>query len=310
MSTGVSAKRDRLQRFVAGPWSWLLPAIIILLIFRAYPMMHQAWLSLTDMRSATLGQARFVGLENYRFIFSDPGFLGSLGYTFIFTFGSVGLSFLLGFAMALLLDRPLRGRSVYRTMILTSWVISSLIVGYMWQLMLNESSAGVVNGLLQSAGLSSVNWLSDPTTAKLSVILVDVWRSSAYIMVFMLGGLQTIPKEQLEAAKIDGANSLQRLRHIVLPLLSGLIAIALIFTTISTFNVYELIVSLTGGGPGRATATVGFQMFRTAFGGVAGTQGLGLLGRGAAMAMVMFGITLMFTLLYLRLGFFRRSERV
>jgi ABC-type sugar transport system permease subunit len=302
----ADTNRKRLYRFVTGPWVWLLPAVLMLVVFRAYPIIYQAWLSLTDMRSATIGQARFVGLTNYRFIFSDPGFLGSLGYTFTFTLGSVSLSFLLGFTLALLLDRPLRGRSIYRTAILTSWVISSLIVGYMWQLMLNESSAGVVNSLLQSVGLSPVRWLSNPQLARISVILVDVWRSSAYIMVFMLGGLQTIPKELLEAAKLDGATSLQRLRHIVIPLLSGLITIALIFTTISTFNVYELIVSLTGGGPGRATSTVGFQMFRTAFGGIAGTQGLGLLGRGAAMGMVMFLITLIFTLMYLRLGFNRQ----
>ncbi len=297
-----------LQRFIAGPWPWLVPAIGMLALFRAYPMAHQAWLSLTDMRTATIGQARFVGLDNYRFIFTDASFLGSLGFTFTFTVGSVALSFLVGFSLALLLNRPLRGRSVYRTAILTSWVISSLIVGYMWQMLLNESSAGVVNGMLRNLGLPAVAWISDPSTARISVILVDIWRSSAYIMVFMLGGLQTIPRELVEAAMIDGASAWQRLRHIVLPLLSGLITIALIFTTIATFNVYELIVSLTGGGPGRATMTVGYQMFRTAFGG-GEAQGLGLLGRGAAMGMLMFVFTLAFTVLYLRVGFYRRGGR-
>ncbi len=306
---GHRGSTSTLQRLVGGPWPWLIPAIGMLVLFRAYPMGHQAALSMTDMRSATIGEARFVGLDNYRFIFSDPGFMGSLGYTFVFTISSVALSFLLGFSLALLLDRPLRGRAAYRTAFLTSWVISPLIVGYMWQLLLNESSAGVVNGLLGAIGLPATAWLSDPTIAKVSVILVDVWRSSAYIMVFMLGGLQTIPRELTEAAMIDGATAWQRLRHIVLPLLSGLIAIALIFTTIATFNVYELIVSLTGGGPGRATSTVGFQMFRTAFGGVAGMPGLGLLGRGAAMGMLMFVITLAFTLVYLWLGFYRRGRR-
>ncbi len=295
-------RRMTLERFVGGPWPWLIPAIGMLALFRGYPMLHQAWLSLTDMRTATIQQARFVGLDNYRFIFTDPGFLGSLGYTAMFTIGSMTFAFLLGFALALLLNRPLRGRTFYRTAILTSWVISSLIVGYMWQMLLNESSAGVVNGVLRSFGLPTVAWFSDPATARISVILVDIWRSSAYIMVFMLGGLQTIPRDLVEAAMIDGANAWQRLRHIVLPLLSGLITVALIFTTIATFNVYELIVSLTGGGPGRATMTVGYQMFRTAFGG-GEVQGLGLLGRGAAMGMVMFVITFAFTLLYLRIGF-------
>lgn len=306
--TARPRRRMTLQRFVGGPWPWLIPAIGMLALFRAYPMFHQAWLSLTDMRTATIGQSRFVGLDNYRFIFTDPGFLGSLWFTVMFTVGSVAFSFVLGFALALLLNRPLRGRSVYRTAILTSWVISSLIVGYMWQMLLNESSAGVVNGMLRNLGLPAVAWFSDPAIARISVILVDIWRSSAYIMVFMLGGLQTIPRELVEAAMIDGASAWQRLRHIVLPLLSGLITVALIFTTIATFNVYELIVSLTGGGPARATMTVGYQMFRTAFGG-GEVQGLGLIGRGAAMGMVMFIITFTFTVLYLRVGYFRGGRR-
>ena len=297
----------RLHRFAASPWTWLLPAFGMLVLFRAYPMAHQAWLSLTDMRTATIGQARFVGLENYRFIFTDSAFLGSLSFTFIFTVASMAASFVVGFALALLLDRPLRGRSFYRMLILTSWVISPLIVGYMWQMLLNESSAGVLNGVLGAIGLPAVAWFSDPDTARLSVILVDIWRSSAYIMVFMLGGLQTIPRELLEAAMIDGANPWQRLRHVKLPLLSNLITIALIFTTIATFNVYELIVSLTGGGPGRATMTIGYQMFRTAFGG-GEVVGLGYLGRGAAMGMVMFVVTFAFTVAYLRTGIFRRGR--
>jgi ABC-type glycerol-3-phosphate transport system permease component len=160
-------RRRHLRRFVAGPGPGCCPPSAMLALFRAYPMGHQAWLSLTDMRIATIGQARFVGLDNYRFIFTDPGFLSSLTFTFVFTIGSVGLSFLLGFALALLLDRPLRGRSVYRTAILTSWVISSLIVGYMWQMLLNESSAGVVNGMLRSIGLPAVTWFSDPTIARI-----------------------------------------------------------------------------------------------------------------------------------------------
>jgi arabinogalactan oligomer / maltooligosaccharide transport system permease protein len=302
-----AARSGRLQRFASGPWTWLLPAFALLIVFRAYPMVHQGWLSLTDMRTATIGIARFVGLENYRFIFTDAAFRDSLAFTFVFTVSSVAATFVLGFALALLLDRPLRGRTVYRTLILTSWVISPLIVGYMWQMLLNESSAGVVNGLLGVLGVGAVRWFSDPAVAQVSVILVDVWRSSAYVMVFMLGGLQTIPRELLEAAMIDGASAWERLRHVTLPLLRNLIAIALIFTTIATFNVYELIVSLTGGGPGRATMTVGYQMFRTAFGG-GEVVGLGYLGRGAAMGMVMFVITFAFTLAYLRLGVFRRGR--
>jgi multiple sugar transport system permease protein len=297
----------RRPAFVRGPWPWLIPTLAMLLFFRAYPLGNQVWLSLTDMRIASV-QANFVGLENYIFLLSDPRYTSALAFTILFTVASVFGTFVLGFALALLLNQPIKGRIFYRTAILTSWVISSLIVGYIWRLMLNESSAGVFNALLGQIGLGPVSWLSSPGMAKFSVILADIWRSTAFTMVFMLGGLQTLPSEVLDAARVDGAKRWQSLLYVVIPLLKPLIAIALIFSTIATFNVYELVLALSGGGPGNATTTVGFEMYRTAFGVGAG-GGVGLIGRGAAMGVSMFMVTLMFALLYIRAGVFSRDHK-
>lgn len=300
--------KSMLERFISGPWPWLLPAIMMLLIFRLYPLVSQFYISMTDMRIATINSANFIGLANYTFLFSDRIFLGTIGFTFVYTIVGVGGQFIIGFALALLLNQPLFGRLIYRLSILSAWVISSLIVGYIWRLMLSESSAGVLNSWLVMFGLDRVNWLSDISTARVSVIAVNIWRSVAFTMVFMLGGLQTLPVEMLEAAKVDGANAWQRLTRIIIPYLRALIGLNLIFVTIATFNVYEQVLVLTGGGPGSSTETIGLNMFKVAFGSSIGTGGLGLLGRGAAVGVVMFLITLAFALFYLRLWIFTRED--
>lgn len=302
-----SKQRSKARSFWRGPWPWLIPALVLLAFLRAYPIGNQFMLAMTDMRISS-SDAEWVGLANFAFIIGDPAYRTSLGFTILFTTASVAGSFVLGFALALLLNEPIRGRVVYRTAIMTSWVISSLIVGYLWRLLLNESSAGVFNAWFGWLGLDQVPWLSSPGMAKFSVILADIWRSTAFTMVFMLGGLQTLPSEVLEAARVDGAKRWQSLLYVVVPLLKPLIAVALIFSTIATFNVYELVLALSSGGPGNATSTVGFEMYRTAFGGGA-TVGLGLIGRGAAMGVTMFCITLLFALLYIRAGVFSRDHK-
>jgi multiple sugar transport system permease protein len=305
MATAARPHRRR-HPLLRGPWPWLIPTLAILAFFRAYPLGSQVWLAMTDMRIG-MPEAAFVGFDNYAFLLSDPRYLSALGFTVLFTTASVFGSFVLGFALALLLNQPIRGRVIYRTAILTSWVISSLIVGYIWRLMLNESSAGVFNALLGQVGLGPVPWLSDPGMAMVSVILADIWRSTAFTMVFMLGGLQTLPSEVMDAARVDGAKRWQVLLYIVIPLMKPLIAVALIFSTIATFNVYELVLALSGGGPGSATSTLGFEMYRTAF-GTGSSGGLGLIGRGAAMGVSMFLVTLLFALIYIRAGVFSRDN--
>lgn len=302
-------QKSNLERFVSGPWPWLLPAIIMLVIFRLYPIISQFYIAMTDMRIATINDVSFVGLENFAYLATDANFLGTIGFTFIYTIVGVIGQFIIGFGLALLLNQPMFGRLFFRLAILSAWVISSLIVGYMWRLMLSESSAGVLNSWLGIFGFDGVNWLSDPMIAKISVIGVNIWRSVAFSMVFMLGGLQTLPTEMMEASRVDGANAWQRLMKIIVPYLRPLIGLNLIFVTISTFGVYEQLLVLTRGGPGTATETIGLNVYLTAFGTTAG-GGLGLLGRGAAAGIVMFSITMIFALVYLRMWIFTNEDEL
>lgn len=297
---------SRLEHFLNGPWPWLLPALLMLVIFRVYPIISQFEIAMTNTRVTDLDGGSYVGFDNYRFLLQDKAFVDSLLFTFAYTiFGVLG-QWVIGFALALLMDQPLKGRTFFRLGILSSWVISSLVVGYVWRLMLNEGSAGVLNAWLTEFGVEKIKFLSVINNARVSVIGVNIWRSVAYTMVFMLAGLQTIPQDLLEAATVDGAGVWQRLLKVKIPFMRQLIALNIIFVTIATFNVYEQILVLTHGGPGRATETVGLKMYESAFGDF--TSGsLGLIGRGAAMGNIMFAITLVFTIGYLWLTLFRKE---
>lgn len=297
------------QRFWRGPLPWLLPALAVLALFRVYPVIAQFFISVTDMRVTDLSKYNYVGLRNYEFVLTDPLFGNALGWTLTFVLVAVPAQFILGFGLALLLNQPLKGRLIFRLSILSAWVISGLITGYMWRLFLAENTAGVINAWLGVFGISPQRFLSLSANARFSVILVEVWRTVAFSMVFMLGGLQTLPTEMMEASRVDGANFRQRLFQIIVPFLRPIIALNVIFISIGTFNVYELIVALTDGGPARATETIGYRMFATAFGGTRFGGSVGDLGRGAAIGNIMFFIVLLFTILYLWVWVYRNEDQ-
>lgn len=296
-----------LERFLSGPWPWLLPAIFMLLIFRLYPIVSQFQISMTDMNVSSLSDYDYVGFDNYEFVLKDKLFTNSFRFTLKYTILGVIGQFIVGFGLAMLMDLPLFGRTIYRLAILASWSISSLVVGYIWRLMLGEGRAGVLNAWLLKYDQPPVSWLSVADNAQASLVMVNIWRSVAFTMVFMLAGLQTIPKDLLEAATVDGANAWQRLVRIKIPFMRSLIVINIIFISVATFNVYEQILVITNGNPGRATETVGLKMYDTAFGGFY-SGSLGLLGRGAAMGNIMFAVTLLFTVAYLWFAMFRKED--
>ena len=293
-----------LHRFSSSPWAFILPGLLLYAVIGLYPLFSQFYIAMTDMRIATINSATFVGLENFRELFRDPIVRQIIGFTLAFVSISVPLQFVIGTGLALLLDRPLVGRLFFRLSILTPWVISSIIVGLMWRLLLHESQVGTVNAFLGTLNINPVAWFSNPDNARVSVIMVNVWRSVAFTMIFMLGGLQTLPKEVLEAATMDGANAWQKLIRVKLPLLRTIAGLNLIYISIATFQVMETILVLTQGGPGRATATLGYRMYELAF----GQFGPGDLGRSAALGVILFAFILVFAIVYLRL-FLLQDER-
>jgi fructooligosaccharide transport system permease protein len=297
----------RLERFVSGPWPFILPGLLVYLLFNIYPIVYQFYVSLTDMTVFNISGAKLVGPVHFQFIAKDPIYLEALKFTLIFTFVTVPSQFILGFALALLLDQKLRGRLAFRLSIIVPLAMASLIVGYIWRLMLHESSAGVVNAVMNRLGLPTIRFFSNPEMARVSIYIVNIWQAVGSTMIYMLGGLQTIPTEVIEAATVDGASAWQKVVHVKLPMLRQIAGLAIIFIFVGSFQIFEKVLALTNGGPGRATHTVGFYMFQQAF-GVRGGSGQGLLGRGSAMGVIMFGFILVFAILYLWLVMFERGE--
>ena len=298
-------RTQRLERFMSGPWPFILPGITLYLAFSIYPIIYQFYVAMTNMTISTIYTANWVGLDNFVFLANDPVFRDVLLFTFAFVAVTVPTQFALGFGLALLLDQQLRGHVFFRISIILPMAISSIIVGLMWRLMLHESQVGAINAILVGLGFDAVSWFSDPTMARISVFIVNMWQSVGYTMVFMLGGLQTIPAEVVEAATVDGANAWQKVWRIKLPMLRQIAGLAVILNFVGVFQIFEKILALTNGGPGRATSTVGFRMYMTAFGGEASA---GLLGRGSAIGVVMFLIVMIFAVFYLRLVMFDQEE--
>lgn len=284
-------KESYLQRILNGPLPFLLPALILLFIFRGYSFFYQIYISLTDLTIA--GEADFIGFDNFVYLLTDPSFRSTLSYTFIFVISNIILQFVIGLSIAIILNKPLFGRNFVRMCVLVPWVVSGIIMGYMWSIMLIESDIGVLNALLNLIGIDSIRWLSVPLNAQISMIITNVWRKTAFAMIFMLAGLQTIPEYVMEAATIDGANEWQKFIKIKLPMMKPVILITLIFLTIKNFNVYEQILTITNGGPGNATEVIALNMYKTAF----GQQGA--LGLGSAIGVIMLLFTLTFALGYL-----------
>ncbi|MCU0500702.1 MAG: sugar ABC transporter permease [Anaerolineae bacterium] len=309
MAVATPRSTRHLERFLGGPWPFILPGVVLYLALSIYPLFYQFYLAMTDMQVTSLAGAQWIGLDNFAFLFSDSRFREALQFTFIFVLITVPLQYTIAFALALLVDQKLRGRIVFRLTYILPLAISSLIVGLMWRLLMHESAAGFINAFLERLGLGTLPFFSNPHWARFSVIFVNIWASVGSTMIFLLGGLQTIDPEQIEAATVDGANAWQRFFLIKLPLMREISSLALIFMFVATFGIFEKILALTFGGPANATFTIGFYMFVTAFGarGAAGATA-GLLGRAAAMGVVMFFVIMVFVLLYLRMILFEREE--
>jgi multiple sugar transport system permease protein len=219
----------------------VLPALLIILIIAFFPILQAINLSL---RQATVVQTGpFVGLENYTEMFQNPDFLEGLTNTAIFTVASVTLEFFLGLGIALAINRAFRGRGLVRAAVLVPWAFPTVISAVMWRLMFQDQ-VGIINYLANTIGLISQPILSDRTLLLIGVIMVDVWKTTPFMALLLLAGLQTIPGDVYEAARVDGANVMQRFFSITLPLLYPTILVALLFRTLDAYRVFDLFWAL------------------------------------------------------------------
>jgi ABC-type sugar transport system permease subunit len=215
----------------------ILPALVIVVAIAFFPILYGVVLSLTDSSVNAVGS--FVGVENYVEMFQNPDFLEGLSNTVIFTVVSVTLEFIIGLGIALAINRAFRGRGLVRAAILVPWAFPTVISAVMWRLMFQDQ-VGIINYVANAIGLISEPILADRTLLLIGAILVDVWKTTPFMALLLLAGLQTIPSDVYEAARVDGANVMQRFFRITLPLLKGAILVAVLFRTLDSYRVYDL----------------------------------------------------------------------
>ncbi len=255
------AIREREQR---TGWMLLIPALILLALVFGYPILRAFWLSLFTQNLGTQLQAVFSGFDNYGRMMGDGRFWQSMWNTTVFTTGSVLLELIIGMGVALVLNQSFKGRGVVRTISLLPWALPTALMGLVWAWVFNDQY-GVVNDVLRRLGLidTGISWLGDPTLAMIAVILADVWKTTPFIALLLLAGLQSISTDLYEAHSIDGATPWQSFWRITVPLLMPQIVIALLFRFAQAFGIFDLIQVMTGGGPGGATETVSIYIYGT-----------------------------------------------
>jgi multiple sugar transport system permease protein len=244
--------------------AWFAPAGTLVGLIFVWPIMRTVGLSLSHLSLATGFGWHFAGLANFRRLIVDSRFHNSLWITIEFSFISVVLEFFLGLLLALAVDHLGRGRRSARTLLLIPWTLPTAVVAILWTWIFNDQY-GIVNALLLKAGIihSPIAWLAQPGTAMTSIIAADVWKAFPFVLILMLAGLQSIPKDIYEAMEIDGGNAWHKLWYVTLPYLRPFIFLALIFRMVQAFAVFDLVYVATGGGPGGATETVSVYSYHT-----------------------------------------------
>lgn len=246
----------------SAPYYFLLPVIVVFVIFIVYPIIKSFLLSFYEFKA---GEYNFVGLDNYINLSKDAIFLKSLFNTFVYLIIQVPIMVFLSLVMAYLLDQAfLKLKAIFRVSVFLPAITSLIAYSLVFKLLLNNEY-GLVNYLLKLAGLDGVNWLNGPISSKVSIMIAITWRWTGYNMVIMLAGLQRIPHEIYEASDIDGANRFQKFMMITLPLMKPIILFSAITSTIGTLQLFDESYILTDGGPDGATITVAHYLYNNGF---------------------------------------------
>jgi N,N'-diacetylchitobiose transport system permease protein len=289
------------QRAVARltlPVLLLLPALLIIGGLVGYPLVRTLYLSFTDTRLGNLinGGESWVGLHNYAEVFTDDRLRVSLINTVVFGTACVIGTMVFGFAVALLLNQRLRGNWFFSLAVLLPWAVPALAASAIWRWLFDDRY-GFVNWALVNLGFSHFQdyaWFADRTSAYVAIFVTVVWQSFPFVALSLLAGLQTIDKETLHAAAVDGATPVQRFRLVTLPLLRPIVAVLVVFSTIWDFKIFDQVYVMATGVPDRAADTAAVSAYREAF-------ALGHYGLGSAVAVVLFGVLLVFSIAYVRL---------
>jgi multiple sugar transport system permease protein len=281
-------------------WWFAIPGLIVVALVTIFPIGYSMWMSLNKVTFGTNGvRMQFAGFYNYGLLDQSANFWYSLGFTVGYTVVTVAAELVLGLGMALVMRQVTGARSLLLTLLLLPWSLITVVSAELWRY-IDDGTYGVLNAVWTGLHLANhpIAWLGTTPLAVVSVMLADIWKTTPFVAVILLAGLQMLNGEVLEAARIDGAGGWQSLRYVVLPLLAPTMAVALLFRVLQAFGLFDLPFVLTGGGPGIATSSLGLFAWQVMF------QDL-YFGPGAAIATVSAVLVLLACLMGLRL--FRRQ---
>ncbi len=293
--SGTTSRTARPPRLPAAV-PWLAPLLAVATLFYLFPALQTIRLAFTD--ASLLREGANYTTDSLTQTLGDPSLLQILGVTAVFVTASVAGQLVLGLGIALVIqravDRRLRGAVFVRSVVLCAWVMPGILIGVIWSVLLSEGPFGLVTAALSTFGAEPVAFLSDPTLALVSVIVANVWRGTAFSMLLLYAGLQSVQRELYEAAEVDGASRRRQFWHVTLPQLRGVLLVNVVLITIATLNTFDMILPLTGGGPAQATEVLALHTFSRVF------VNFDLAG-GSVLAVLLLAISLVLTVVYRRL---------
>lgn len=267
---------------------FVLPALSVITLVAVFPVFYVFYLSL-HKKVLTFNISNFIGFDNYITLFADSRFWNALKNTIYFTGVSVAFELLLGLSIAVLLNRAFKGKGFMRAVVLIPWTIPTVVSAKMWEWIYN-TDFGILNYIIGT----KVNWLGSPFWAINAAIFMDVWKTTPFVALLLIAGLQVIPKDLYHAAKVDGAGNWYIFRKITLPLLMPVILVVLIFRTLDAFRVFDAIYVLTGGGPANTTETLSIYAYKVLF-------QLLQFGYGSTLSVIVFVCVGLISVFYVRL---------
>jgi trehalose/maltose transport system permease protein len=291
----IPEKASRLTRQrTRSAWMFMAPMLLVLALVAGWPLLRTFWFGFTDASLSDLDATEFIGLINYYYLLQDPDWWNAVRNTFVFAIVSVTLAPLLGLGIALALHAHFRGRGLLRAAVLIPWAIPTVVSAQMWSWMFNDVF-GVINHALLALHLieQPIAWTASPDTALIAVILVDVWKTTPFMALLLLAGMQMLPEECYESARVDGVHPVKVFLKVTLPLLKPALMVAIIFRMLDALRIFDLIYVMTGNNRETMSMSVYARQQLVDFQDV---------GYGSAAATLLFLIIALFTVVYLTLG--------
>ncbi len=297
----IAARSDRRRgrdRWRATGWKFAAPGLGAIAIVMGFPLAYAVLLTISSFTLLHTRLMPLVGFDNFRTVMADVYFWHSIRTTVVYAVVTVVGEFVIGLGVALMLNRVLRLKAVYFAILTVPMAMSPVSVGLIWHMLL-QPNLGIINRLLELAGVAGVDWLGSTDLAFWTVVFVDIWQQVSFVILILAAGLASLPKEPYEAAEVDGANELQQFWYLTLPMLRPVAAIAIIIQLINETRTYDLVYVLTKGGPGISTDLLSYFAYKRAFLGLS-------INEGAAVSFVLLLIVLSLTIVFFRLVTRRR----